>query len=823
MTGLLHDLRYGLRTLRMSPGFSATVVTTLALVIGVNTAVFTLVNKAVLAPWPFADAERLVNFFRMARDGSETRSVSYPDYIDYRDRSDVFEQLVVHSFIPANVDTGTGGSSRMGVVVSGNYFTTLGIEPAYGRLLTPEDNRTAGAHPYVVLSHGFWQRTFAGNPAAIGKTILIGAHPFTIVGVAPQRFAGTTPVLTPDFWAPLAMIGQIRLEDRELLEQRRSGFLLAFGKLKPGLTLEQAQARLEVTAGQLEEIDPERYADECAVLVPARGILPMTPNIRRIALGLSTLVMIAVGLVLIVGCANVANLLLARSIVRRRQVGICMAVGAPRWRVVRQLLCESLVLAAIGGTAGLLLATWTLDVLVAILPSLPFNLTVDLDFGVDWRVLCFTAAVSIGAGLVFGMLPALNITRVDLATTLKTDSAAGAGGVKRSRLRNALVVAQVSASLVLLIVAGLFIRSLSQARAIAPGFEHRNVLAVMLDLGALDYDAAKSVSFYQELLERVRALPGVTSASIEDCPPLTITMSSAEYWIEGYRDPETDDSRVSVAFSTISTENFKTLGIPLLLGRDFSERDEAGAPRVAIVNRAFVDRYWPGQDPIGKHISTTGPEENLREVVGVTATIKHWSIGEEPRPYIYLPLMQGPEQSFSTLLVRASDDPLAAAAPVQSILRDLDRNLAPVETCRLSDKIGFMLLPDKFAAAGFGMFGVLAMVLASVGLYGVMAYAVSQRTREIGIRTTLGAQRGDILRLTMRQGIILTTIGVIIGLIIALATTRLLSSLLYDVGTTDPLTFVGVSLLLLLVAILAMYVPARRATKIDPMAALRCE
>jgi predicted permease len=464
-----------------------------------------------------------------------------------------------------------------------------------------------------------------------------------------------------------------------------------------------------------------------------------------------------------------------------------------------------------------------MDLLVAALPSLPFGLTVSLDFGVDWRVLCFTAAVSVGAGLVFGMLPAFGATGVDLASVLKTDSTAGGFGVKRSRLRNSLVVAQVAVSLVLLIVAGLFVRSLSSARAVDPGFEHQNVLAVMLDVGALDYDEARCAGFHEQLLERVRALPNVESASIDDCPPLTIAISKTNFWIEGYRNPETEDGRVDVGFSTTSTDNFKTLRIPILLGRDFSERDTAAASRVAIVNRAFVKHFWPGQNPIGKHISREGPDGDLWEVVGVTATVKHWLIGEEPRPYIYLPLSQRPYQPLSMLLARTTGDPMTLAAPVRAILREIDSNLAPSDTSRLTDKISVMLLPDKFAAVGFGLFGVLALVLASVGLYGVMAYAVSQRTREIGIRATLGAQRGDILRLTMKQGVVLTAIGVAIGLGIALASTRVLSALLYDVGATDPLTFVAVPLLLLMVALLACYVPARRATKVDPVVALRCE
>jgi putative ABC transport system permease protein len=381
----------------------------------------------------------------------------------------------------------------------------------------------------------------------------------------------------------------------------------------------------------------------------------------------------------------------------------------------------------------------------------------------------------------------------------------------------------VSASLVLLVVAGLFVRSLLKAHAIDPGFDHEDVLAVMLDLGAHDYDQARSASFFEQLLERARAMPGVESASVDNCPPLTITMSRTAFWIEDRVSSGQDDELVDVAFSTISNNSFQTLGIPLLRGRDFNEQDTVDAPGVVIVNQAFVDRYWPGQDPLGKHISTVGAEGPLLEVVGVAATIKYWLIGEEPRPFIYRALSQRPSVSFAMLLLRTTGDPLAMAAPIRTVIRDIDKDMAVSNLNRLTDQIAFILLPAKFAAVGFGLFGVLALLLASVGLYGVMSYAVSQRTREIGIRTTLGAQRKDIISLVLRQGLVLTAIGLAIGLLVSLAGTRLLSSLLYDIGATDALTFVGVSLLLAAVATLACYLPARRATKVDPMVALRCE
>ncbi|UCE58633.1 MAG: ABC transporter permease [Phycisphaerales bacterium] len=823
MGTFVQDIRFAVRMLLKTPGFTCVVVLTLALGIGANTAMFSLVNTAVFAPLPFDDTDRMARLWRQSENGEETNVFSYLDYVEYRDRSDVFEELVAHAYVPTSVETAEDSETRFSQIVTGNYFTTLGVETLHGRTLTAEDDRRPGGHPVVVLSHRYWQRAFGGDPDAVQRTIMLGGHSYTIVGIAPEGFAGVTPIPSPDLWVPMMMLGQLRHDSLTDLEERASSFLMVLGKLKPDLSMEQAQARLAVTTAQLKEIDPERYENERAVLVPAGGIIPMTPGMRRIALAISTLIMSMVGLVLIVGCANVANLLLARSTTRRKEISTRLALGAPRGRVVRQLLTESLLLALPGGALGLLLSIWTMDLLVASLPRLPFNVALDLDFAIDQRVLGFTAAVSILAGVLFGLLPALGATRVDLASSLKDHRGVGQLGLKRSRVRNALVVVQVASSLVLLVVAGLFLRSLTRASAIDPGFDHENVLAVTCDLGARDHDAARSADLYRQLLERARAMPGVELAAVEGPPPLTLAMSAASFWIEGRPYADEDDERVPVTFSVASDQGFRTLGIPLMRGRDFSQQDTVDAPGVAIVNRAFVDRYWPGEDPIGKRISSTGPEGPFLEVVGVAATIKYILIGEEPRPYVYLPLSQDHESPIATLLLRTSGDPLGLALPVRALIREVDPNITVWDASRLTDMISFILLPARFAAVGFGLFGLLALLLASVGLYGVMSYTVSQRTHEIGIRTTLGAQRNDIIRLMLKQGIWLTAIGLVIGLAISLAGTRALSALLYEIGTTDLLTFVGVSLSLAAVALLASYIPAQRATRVDPMVALRCE
>jgi predicted permease len=552
----------------------------------------------------------------------------------------------------------------------------------------------------------------------------------------------------------------------------------------------------------------------------------MTPAMRRKALAVSALVMAMVGLVLLVACANVTNLALARAETRRKEIGIRSALGASGLRLVRQLLTENLMLALLGGAAGLALSFWTLNLLVACLPELPWGITMNMDVGIDWRILMFTLVASVSTGLLFGLAPALGAAKPELARALKADVGSGGLGFKRSRLRSFLVVGQIAVSLMLLISAGLFVRSLRHAHSIDPGFEHENVLAISLDFGARDNDEASTRTFSEQLLEGTRALPGVASASMETCPPLvgyTVALSSEQFWIEGrpFKDP--DDEGVSVFYSEISTDNFKTLGIPLLRGRDFTEQDTAGSPGVVIVNKAFADRYWPGQDPVGMRISSEGAGGPYEHVVGVVKTVKHMFIGEEPRPYIYRAQLQSYRSSFNMLLVRTTGNPTAVVSPVREVIRQLDPNISPMGTLALSEMISLALLPARFAAVLFGLFGMLALLMASVGLYGVMSYTIGRRTREIGIRMALGAQDSDVVHLVLKQGLTLTVIGLSVGLAISFAGTRVLSPLLYEIGVDDPATIGSVSLILAIVALLACYIPARRATKVDPMVALRHE
>ncbi|UCC30366.1 MAG: ABC transporter permease [Phycisphaerales bacterium] len=813
------DLRYGFRMLVKNPGFTAVVVITLALGIGLNTAIFSLINTVLFRPLPFDQAERLVEVHRNAWDDF----FSYPDYLEYRDRSDVFSALACWSYTPLSVGRGEATELRVGQIVTGNYFAALGVEAGCGRLLSPEDDVTAGAHPVAVLSHAYWQRTYGGKPQAVGNTITLNAQPFRIVGVAPEGFVGAFPIFTPDVWVPMMMQAQVfPLGGR--LENRNSGWLHVVGRLKPGVRMQQAQARLDQVAAHLKDVDPERYEDEHARLVLPSGI-GLPPEARPIVVGLSALVMSMVGLVLLIACANVANLLLARSTARRGEIAVRLALGAGRLRLVRQLLTESTLLALLGGAVGVLIASWVMSVVSVLLPQLPYNLSLSMDFGLDGRVLAFAALASVFTGVVFGLVPALQATNANVFPALKDNVGARGLGVRRSRLRTTLIVGQIAVSLVLLIGAGLFVRSLLSAKAINPGFDHENVLTVSLAFAVHERDAEAGKAFYKQLLDRVRVMPGVESASLDECIPLGFSQNTGEYWIGGRPPAPGPDGRAdvdSVLMSIVSAGDFKTLGIPLLRGRDFNEHDTEDAPGVVIVNQVFADRNWPDEDPLGKRISLEGLEGPYREVVGVVSTVKYVFIGEGPRPFLYRPFTQNYDSNVN-LLIRTTGDPMTLLPPVRAAIRELDPDVAPSDTRVLTDWIGFALLPAKFAAALFGLFGALAILLASVGLYGVMSYSVGQRTREIGIRMALGAGRRDVLHVVLRQGLTLTVVGLAIGLLVSLAGTRVLSMLLYDISATDPLTFGGVSVVLVAVAMLACYIPARRATKVDPMVALRYE
>ncbi|UCD74300.1 MAG: ABC transporter permease [Phycisphaerales bacterium] len=828
MRSLIGDVRYGLRMLAKSPGFTVAAVLTLALGIGLNTAIFSAINVILFRPLPYDNADRIVAVHRRNIETSEYGRWSYPHFEDYRDRSESFAHFVAWTGSEAIVGRGDSTRSRMVQLVSGDYFQALNARPVLGRFFTRADDRIPEGHPVTVIGYHFWQLHFQGDPNVVGRPIALNGHDFTIVGVAPEGFTGLVPILHTDLWVPMMMESVIR-PAYALLAQRGSTWMDAFAVLKPGVSVEQACAELALIASRLREEDPETSKREHALVVPMRGV-PFSPNDRPEAYAMSALCMAMVGVILLIACANVANLLLARAVTRRREIGIRLAMGSSRLRLVRQLLVEALLMALAGGAIGVILAQWTIEGANLLIPEMPFGTTMVFDFELDRNVLFFALGVSALTGILFGLFPAIQSARGDLVPALKDDGA-GPTQFKRSRLRSSLVVAQVAASLVLLVSSGLFLRSLLSATTMDPGFVHANTLALTLDFARHGYGGERGRAYCDELLARIRALPGVEAAALDSSVPFGFSLHRTSVWIEGEEAVDDDGSfrPRMVRTASVSPSSFETLGIPILVGRDFDELDGPDDREVFVVNQTFAETYWPGENPLHKRIAFTtrteegryGPGE-YHPVVGVVQTVKYGELNEEPQPAVYRALFQSWSPSV-VLLVRASGDPMARLAPVRDIMRSIDENFAPSDTRSLTGMISFKLIPARLSAALCSLFGGLALLLAVIGLYGVMSYMVSQRTHEIGVRMAIGAGRGEVIRLVLRQGLTLTLIGIVLGLAVALGCTRVLSTLLYGVSPYDPLTFAAIAFLLLAVALLACYIPARRAARVDPMIALRYE
>jgi predicted permease len=823
METLWQDARYAGRMLGKNPGFIAVVVVTLALGIGANATIFSLVNALLLRPLPAERPEEIVAVYTSDFSGPRYGASSYPDYLDFREKNDALEGLVAYTLRPLNLAVRGTNERIFAELVSGNYFSLLGIRPALGRGFLPEEDRTPGRHPVVVLSHGLWTRRFGADASLVGRLITLNGEAFTVVGVAPEGYGGMIRGLGVEAWVPTMMEPKLQPNSRDIVERSNRGFLL-LGRLKTGATVEQAQARFNVIARQLHQAFPQAWTDvrdqRRAVTVLPEYQARIFPGARGPVLGFLALLMVVAGLVLLVACANVANLLLSRAAARRREMAIRLSLGAGRGRLIRQLLTESILLALVAGSAGTLLALWGTDLLTAFQPPVP--IPVQLSLSLDGRVLAFALLLSLLTGVLFGLAPALGASRPDLVQSLK-DDASGSGGASRSRLRRAFVVAQVSLSLLLLIGSGLFLRSLRNASTLDPGFDAENLLLLSMDLEPQGYTRETGPAFYQRLLERARAVPGVEAATLATELPLGLGASRMGLTIEGYTRQPGEDAEVHGAF--VGPGYFETLRIPLLRGRGFTDQDRQSAPGVAAVNEAFAQRYWPGQDALGKRLQLgvgVTPEDPAWEVVGVVKTGKYVTLGEEPRPFFYMPVLQVYRPS-ATLLVRAAGGPARALPAVRTAVQELDRSLPLFDVKTMEQHLGTTLLPARLAGAVLGLFGGVALLLAAVGIYGVMAYAVAQRTREIGIRMALGARPADVLRLVIAQGMGLTLVGMAIGLAAAFGVTRFLASLLYGLSPTDPVTFLGVSLLLAGAAFLACYLPARRAMRVDPAIALRYE
>ena len=814
MNGLTRDLSYARRMLLKRPGLTLIAIVTLALGIGANTAIFSLVNTVLLRPLPVDRPEQLISLNSASLTGENNiPTLSYPNYRDYRDRNDVLAGLLCYRFAPISLSNNGVNERMWSYLASGNYFDVLGVTPALGRFFTQDDDKVPGANPVAVITYICWQKRFAGAPDVIGKTVIINGRNFSIIGVAPRGFHGSEISYVPEMWFPVMMLSQIE-PGNNYLEDRDSANLFVQGRMKPGVTMPQAESALKNIAAQLASEYPNENENKTVSLSPP-GLFGAF--MRGPILSFAGVLMAVVGLVLLLACTNLANLLLARATERRKEIAIRLAIGASRSRLIRQLITESILLATVGGALGLMLAYWLVDAMMAFKP--PIDIPLSTELHIDYRVLLFTAGVSVITGVVFGLLPALQATNPDLVPALKDENSIG--GYRRSWLRNGLVVFQVSLSLLLLICAGLVLRGLQRAQLLNPGFVAQHAIEMSFDLALQGYDGPRMKQFKRELIERVRAVPGVEYAGLSNFVPLSMNINTNNIYVEGA--PQERGANVPQAMTSNASPGFvPALGAELLEGRDFTEQDGDSRPRAAVINETFAHRFWPGQSAVGKRFSLEGSAGPWVDVVGVMRDGKYFSLSEEATPFVYLNLR--PENGgYLTLIVRTASEPRSVIGALRSEFQQIDANMPVYSIRTMTEHMDLSLFPARVAATLLGSFGLLALILAAIGIFGVMSYAVSQRTREIGIRMALGANAGGIFRLVVGQGLRLIVIGLGIGLAGAFAGTRLMSSLLYGVSATDSVTFALIALLLTGVALIACYLPARRATKVDPMIALRYE
>jgi predicted permease len=832
MGNFVQDLRYAVRTLRKAPLFTSVAVLSLALGIGANTAIFTLVNQLILQLLPVRDPEQLVLLTaRGPHYGSNTgsNSISYPMYQDFRGKNEVFQGMFCRYGSAFSLTYEGRTELISGELVSGNYFPVLGVGAALGRVFTAQDDLIQGGHPIAVLSYGYWKTRFAGDPGVIGRKIVVNGYPLTIVGVSRQGFDGVEPGYSSQVRVPMMM--KQELTDRfYTLNNRRGRFAQVFGRLKPGVTLEQAKAGLQPLFHQILQMEVQDKDFAKATEHTRQQFLKMWMDVLPAANGRSALrqqftnpllaLMGIVALVLLIACSNVANLLIARATARQKEIAVRLALGAGRGRLILQLLEESLLLSLTGGILGIGLAIAIDRALIGFLPQGVSPLT--LTATPDWRVLGFTLLISVLTGVIFGLAPAIQSTRPQLAGTLKDQAGSVVGGASVG-LRKALVVAQVSLSLLLLIAAGLFIQSLKNLQGIHPGFETRNLLSFAVNPALNGYKPERSLQFYRQLTERLGRMAGVSSVTLAVMPLLDGNEWDSTVTVEGYAAKEGEWVDPHMQF--ISTGYFQTLNVPVLLGRDFSDRDDKGTPQVALINERLAKRYFAGRSPVGLHVGMGGNPGTKTdiEIVGVVKDTRYESMRDEVPYELYRPYRQMDFVQGMTVYARAQGDPTAIFAGMRQTVNELDSNVPIYRMRTLEQQLDKSLMSERLLASLSSVFGLLATILAAIGLYGVMAYMVVRRTREIGIRMALGASRGTVVWLVMREVLALSAIGVLIGGAGAYAATRLVETQLFGILPTDALTMALSAFGIATVAILSGYLPARRATAIDPMHALRWE
>jgi predicted permease len=824
---MINDIRYALRRMRQSPAFAAVVVLTLALGIGANAAIFSLLDQVLLQSLPVANPDQLVVLSAYeAKEPVLDSSFSYPMYQDLRDRNSVFSGVIARGGTQMNVTYGDQTERVRGELVSGNFYEVLGVRPWAGRLFTQEDDRTPGAHPVAVLSYRFWESRFNKDPNLIGKTILINEHPMTVLGVTPPGFYGVDLTTNPDVRVPLMMTPVFNPLPPTRLQSRRHQWLSVMARRKADVSPEQAQASLSVTYQQIRASEAEQLSasgtkfNRDRFMAQRIAAIPGDQGLRHLQIELRTSLWLLFGAtcaVLLILCANLANLMMARATVRAQEIAVRLALGAGRLRLLRQWLTEGVVLSAIGGVVGIFIALWIKAGLIAFIPP---DYRQNLKASFDWRLYAFILAVSILLGIAFSLAPAIQAARQAFAPGLRFESRSFTGASKLLSLRSGLILVQVALSLPLLVSAALLLRTLQNLRALDTGFGKENVLLASVNPSLNGYSKERTAAFYDDLMAKTRALPGVRFASLASDSPISGGWDQNLIVVEGYTPREGE--RTSCDFTYVSSDYFKTLEIPFRIGRDFDERDRFGAPKVVIVNEKMAKHFFGDTaNAIGKRIGLD--EVPDMTIVGVVKDAQYINLRESLRRHLYVPTTQDATLTNLTLHVKTSADPNIVAEQLRAQLKALDPHLPLYNIKTLATEIDESLIQERLVTWLSTAFGLLATLLTALGLYGVLTFSVARRTREIGIRVALGAQRGDVFRLIMIRGVILVAIGVAIGLGASFAFSRLLSSLLFGVTPNNAATLVGVSVGLIAVALLACYIPARRATKVDPLVALRYE
>lgn len=809
--GFISDLRFGVRMLRRSPGFAVLAILCLTIGIGANAAVFGWIEGTLFRPYPLVThQERLFVLAGTARGVTGYEPTSWPDLLDFQRNCELIDSFVAEHIVGTTLSVGDRAQRAVGSLVSANYFDALGIQPVLGRGFQPGDDTGRNAHPVVVISYQLWQERFHGDRSILGKTQMMNGLPHTIVGVAPEGFYGTFVGYAWQFWVPASM--QERFDSSGYqLEDRGARWIEGFVRLKPGVSVAQAQQEIWAVAKRLENDFPDTNRGRGIKLLPLwqspfNASQSMLPTLKITAL--------VVFFVLVIACANVSNLLLVRAFARRHELTVRMAVGAGRGRLIKQLLTESLLLASVALAGGIFVAHWCRNLLVLLVP--PRSGPIFMKGEIDWRVLALTAGLCLLSILLFGVIPALQTSHLDISAALKCESVGVIGTRGKSKLRSALILLQVALSFVLLVGAGLLLKSVQRIRDTSPGFSRDGILISGVNLIAVNYEPLRAKTFQDELLNRVQSLAGVESAAYARVVPFSyIGYSSAPIAVDGYQVAR--DEQPTADYDEISPAYFSTVGIPLVSGRDFTRADDENAPLVAIVNETMAAQYWRGADPVGMRLQV---KDRWMRVIGVAKNAKYQNMLEDAKPFFYVPLRQSPSAHVS-LLLRTRQDPSTMGPVVAREVHTLDANVAPFGILTMREQISRQTLTQLVAGRFLAIFGGLALLLATIGLYGVMSYAVSQSARELGLRVALGAAPSHLLRLVMSRGLVLIALGIAIGLAVALATTRLFGYLLYGVNPRDPLSFGSASVIITIASMAACLLPAWRATRTDPLRALR--